>query len=119
MYLGASAQRLPDKTALIFPERDRVVTYRELEERSNRVAQALRAWGLKPGDGIAVVLANEPAFFDVYWGAIRAGIYFTPVNWHLSPDEIQYVVQNSDAKALFANAAFASVSSGSSFRASL
>ena len=59
MYLGTSADKHPDKPALIFADRDLAVTYRELEERSNRLAHAFRAWGLKPGDGIAAVLTNE------------------------------------------------------------
>ena len=63
MYLGTSADKHPDKPALIFADRDVVVTYRELEERSNRLAHAFRAWGLKPGDGIAVMLTNEEHFF--------------------------------------------------------
>ncbi len=107
MYLGTSAAKHPDKPALIFSDRDVAVTYWQLDERSNRVAQALRAWGLRPGDGIAVVLANEEHFFDFYWAAIRSGLYFTPVNWHLSAEEMEYVVDDCDARVLIANARFA------------
>jgi acyl-coenzyme A synthetase/AMP-(fatty) acid ligase len=107
MHLGASAAKHPDKAALIFADHDLTVTYRQLDERSNRVAQALHAWGLRPGDGIAVVLANEEHFFDFYWAAMRSGLYFTPVNWHLSPEEMEYVVDDCDARVLVANARFA------------
>jgi len=107
MYLGSSAQRHPDKPALIFADRDVAVTYRQLDERSNRLAHALRAWGLKPGDGIAVVLGNEEHFFDFYWAAMRSGLYFTPVNWHLSAEEMEYVIDDCDARVLVANARFA------------
>ena len=106
MYLGANADEHPDKRALIFADDGVTVTYRQLEERSNRVAQALHAWGLRPGDGIAVVLANEEHFFDFYWAAMRSGLYFTPVNWHLSADEMQYVVDDCDARVLVASAHF-------------
>ncbi len=107
LYLGASAEKHPDKDALIFGDRDLHVTYRQLEERSNRVAQALHAWGLRPGDSIAVVMANEEHFFDFFWGAMRSGIFFTPVNWHLSAEEMEYVVDDCDARVLFASARFA------------
>jgi long-chain acyl-CoA synthetase len=107
MYLGTSADKHGAKPALIFADRDLTVTYRQLDERSNRVAHALRSFGLKPGDGIAVVLANEEHFFDFYWAAMRSGLYFTPVNWHLSTEEMEYIVDDCDARVLIASARFA------------
>ena len=107
MYLGTSADKNPDKPALIFADRELAVTYRELDERSSRLAHAFRAWGLKPGDGIAVVLTNEEHFFDFYWAAMRSGLYFTPVNWHLSTEELEYVIEDCDARVLVANVRFA------------
>ena len=98
------AARDRERTALIFAADDRHMSYGELDDASNRVAQALRASGLCPGDGIAVVLGNTPEFFEIYWGAMRAGLYFTPINWHLTGDEMAYIVTNSDARALFAAA---------------
>ena len=107
MYLGTSADRHPDKPAVIFADQDLVITYRQLDERSSRLAHALRAWGLKPGDGLAVVLTNEEHFFDFYWAAMRSGLYFTPVNWHLSSEEMEYVIDDCDARVLVASARFA------------
>lgn len=109
MHLKTWAEKNRDQTALIFAESGQEVSYGELDDASNRVAQALRSWGLKPGDSVAVILKNEPAFFDVYWGAMRAGCYFTPINWHLAPAEIAYIVENSDAKVLFATEALADI----------
>lgn len=80
MHIGASADRHPEKAALIFADRGIEVSYRQLDERSSRVAQALHAWGLRHGDGIAVMLANEEHFFDYFWAAMRSGLYFTPIN---------------------------------------
>jgi acyl-CoA synthetase (AMP-forming)/AMP-acid ligase II len=104
MYLGSSAERFPDKPALILAGRDVAMTFGQLEERSNRVAQALHAWGLRPGDAVAAVVGNEEHFFEVFWGAMRSGLYFTPVNWHLSGEEMRYVVEDCDARVLFAGA---------------
>jgi acyl-CoA synthetase (AMP-forming)/AMP-acid ligase II len=112
MYIGASAGKHPDKPALIFDQGRPVVTYRQLDERSNRLAQAFRAWGLRPGDAIAALLANEEHFFDFYWAALRSGLYFTPVNWHLSADEMRYIVDDCDASVFVASVAFREQASG-------
>jgi len=104
MYLGTMAQQCPDKPALIC--RDDVLSYAELEARSNRLAHLLRAWGLREGDGIAVVLGNEIRFAEVYWAAMRTGLYFTPINTHLAPAEMQYIADNCDAKVLVVSQTF-------------
>jgi fatty-acyl-CoA synthase len=100
------AKTAPDRPAVIYGNGETVETYAELERRSRRVAHLLRAWGLEEGDGIAVLLGNEDEFFDLYWGALRIGVYFTGVNWHLAAPEVQYIVENSDARVLFASAQF-------------
>jgi acyl-CoA synthetase (AMP-forming)/AMP-acid ligase II len=105
--VAVHARKSPDKPALIYGNGETVETYAELELRSRRIAHLLRKVGLQPGDGIAAYLANDDDFFDLYWACHRAGLYFTPVNWHLQEDEIQYIVDNCDAKLLFAHARFA------------
>jgi acyl-CoA synthetase (AMP-forming)/AMP-acid ligase II len=86
-----------------------IVTYRELDERSKRVAQLLRAGGLQPGDHIAIMLENHPRYFEVFWGAQRAGLYTTPINWHLKPEEAGYIVEDCSATALVTSAALGEV----------
>jgi acyl-CoA synthetase (AMP-forming)/AMP-acid ligase II len=76
------------------------VTYRELDECSNQVAQAFRDLGLRPGDVIAFALDNSPVIFDVAWGAQRAGLYMTAVNWHLTAAEAAYIINDSGATVL-------------------
>ena len=51
---------------------------------------------------MAVLLDNQPEFFDVVWAAHRIGCYVTPINWHLTADEAGYIVGDCDATALFA-----------------
>ena len=63
-----------------------MVTYAELEARSNQVAWLARRCGLRPGDGLAVIAENRPELFDLAWGAQRSGLQFTAVNWHLTAD---------------------------------
>src|SRR5215213_6127311 len=82
-------------------------TYGELEDASNRVAQLLRSAGLRTGDHVAVLLTNRVEWYDVVWGALRAGLYVTPVNFHLTAAEAGYIARDSGARALFADAELA------------
>ena len=102
----------PDKPALIMGSSGAVVTHGELESRSRRLAQLLHARGLRPGDHLAVLLENEPAYFEVFWAAQRSGLYLTPVNWHLRADEAGYIVEDCGASAVVVSASLASVAAG-------
>jgi acyl-coenzyme A synthetase/AMP-(fatty) acid ligase len=114
------AERDPDRIALVFGNGESKQSYGELEARSRRAAHALRGAGLEPGDTLAVVLGNDEAFFELFWACHRSGLYFTPVSWHLQADEIAYVLEDSDAKGVFAHARFAdSVAEASSNIAAL
>jgi acyl-coenzyme A synthetase/AMP-(fatty) acid ligase len=103
------AEARPDHPAVIFGNGETEISYGELERSSRRLAHMLRSLGVAPGDGIAVMVGNEPLFFDAYWAAMRLGIYFTPVNWHLQDAEVQYIVDNCDAKVFIASGDFAGV----------
>jgi long-chain acyl-CoA synthetase len=96
-----------DKHALVMGTSGETRTYRQLEEASNRVAQLLRARGLRTGERVAVLLVNRPAWYEVVWGALRAGLYVTPVNFHLTAAEAGYIVADCGARALVADAGLA------------
>jgi len=104
MYPGTWAQQTPDKPALVMAGSGRSLTYRELDERSLRLAQHLRAAGLRRGDVVALVSDNTPEAYEVYWAALRSGLYITAVNNHLSADEMTYIVNDCGAKALVISA---------------
>ncbi|KBZ61939.1 hypothetical protein K875_02858 [Mycobacterium [tuberculosis] TKK-01-0051] len=80
------------------------ISYGELYARSRRVAAALHDAGLRRGDSVALVLPNRPEFFEITWGAQLSGLYYTAVNTHFLPDEVGYVIDDSDAKAVFLDA---------------
>ncbi len=84
-------------------ESGRVVTYRELDERSNQCAWLFRELSLAAGDGIAIFMKNEVGFLETCWGAQRSGLYFTPVSSHLTADEIEYIVKDCGAKVFIAS----------------
>jgi acyl-CoA synthetase (AMP-forming)/AMP-acid ligase II len=108
---GAHVATRGDAPAVIMADAGTVVTYRELDERSQRVAQLLFAAGLRPGDHIAVMLENHPRYFELFWGAQRAGLYTTPINWHLKAEEAGYIVEDCEAAAFFTSATLSAVAS--------
>jgi long-chain acyl-CoA synthetase len=104
MYPGAHAAQAPDRPAAIMHETGERLTYAELEERSIRLSRLLYDTGLRRGDGIAMIAENDLRYFEVYWAALRSGLYFTAVNWHLTPEESAYIVNDSGARALIVSA---------------
>jgi acyl-CoA synthetase (AMP-forming)/AMP-acid ligase II len=108
MYPGTFAATTPDKPAVIMGQSGEVVTYGELDERSARLAQLLYARGLRPGDKIALLAENHPRFYEVYWAAMRSGLYLTTVNRYLAPAEAAYLVNDSGATVCITTAQMAS-----------
>jgi long-chain acyl-CoA synthetase len=80
------------------------ISFGELHARSQRVAAVLHGAGLRRGDGVALVLPNRLEFFEITWGCQLSGLYYTAVNTHFTPDEVAYVIDDSDAKAVFVDA---------------
>jgi long-chain acyl-CoA synthetase len=84
-------------------------TYGELDDRSKRLAGALRQRGLAPGSNLAVLMENNGPFLEVLWAAQRSGLHYTAVNRHLRPSEVQYVLDDCGAEALVSSAAMREV----------
>jgi len=99
VILEDSAMRYPAKTAYIFM--DTTISYTQLNEAVNRVANGLKAIGIKVGDKVAVSCPNLPQFPILYFGIIKAGAVVVPLNVLLKKDEIEYHLHDSDAKAYF------------------
>jgi acyl-CoA synthetase (AMP-forming)/AMP-acid ligase II len=89
-----------------------VVTYAEMDARSKQLAQLLCASGLRPGDHVAILLENHPRYFEVFWAAMRAGLYCTPINWHLKAEEAGYIVEDCGAAAVVTSVALRDVVAG-------
>jgi long-chain acyl-CoA synthetase len=86
----------PDHVALRWG--DEQLTYRELDERASRVANALRAIGVRAGDHVAYLDKNSPEQVEVLFGAAKLNAVPTPVNFRLAPPEIAVIVTDADAK---------------------
>ena len=91
MFPGIHAASAPNRPAVVMAGSGKTLTYRELDDNSARLASALHALGLRPGDVIALVSDNSAEAFEVYWAALRSGLYITAVNWHLAPEEAAYI----------------------------
>ena len=81
----------------------------DLLARVNQITHALRALGLRTGDGVASVLPNGAAALEVYLAALQAGWYLTPINWHFTAPEIAYILRDCEAKAVFVHERFGAV----------
>ena len=92
------AQKHPDKPAYIMAASGRTVTYRQLDEQSNRIAQLFRSLGLKAGDHIALFLENNSQFFEICWGAQRSGLVYTAISSRLTAAEVEYIVRDCGAR---------------------
>ena len=111
MYPGLHAQNTPDKAAAIHARTGEVLTYAELDARSNRLAQLLWSDGLRPGDHIAVFLENHLRYFEIAWAAFRSGLYLTTVNRYLTGPEAAYIVDDCGAQVLVSSRAVHTVAS--------
>ena len=83
-------------------------TFRKINENANRIVRLLRDRGLVAGDSIALLCSNRGEFIEVLNAGLRGGYRVTPVNWHLNADEVEYIINDCDAKALFAETRYPS-----------
>src|SRR3954466_12782290 len=82
------------------------ITYRELNDGSNRLAQLFHDAGLRFGDHVAVLIENRPEYFEVCWAAQRSGLFYTCINWHFTAEEAAYIIDDCDAEVLVVSEAY-------------
>lgn len=97
-----------DPRGLAVDDLTRRRTWAELADRSVRVARFLREEaGLRPDEHVAVLMENRVEIVELILGSILAGVWITPINWHLLPEEIAYVLADSGARVLFTSSGYA------------
>ena len=94
------ARKWPDKPALIMAESGEVVTYAQLDKRSNQGAHLLRKMGLQRGDMLAICMDNCPGFIEAIWAAQRSGLYYVGLSTRLTAAETAHILEDSGAKAV-------------------
>ena len=98
-FLSRSARVFPDKVAIVHGERR--TTYREFEERANRLASALRAWGVAPGDRVAFLAPNIPALLEAHYGVPASGAVLVAINTRLARHEVADILAHCGARLVF------------------
>jgi long-chain acyl-CoA synthetase len=106
MAVAVHAARKPDTLAVV-DQKGQNLTWGELNARANQLAHYFRSRGLGPDDGVALLCGNRVEFPVVFKAAFRCGVRVTPINWHLTGEEVGYIVDNCDAKVLLAENIFA------------
>jgi len=96
--LKVNAKRFPDTIAL--KDAGRSLTYPMLNSRVNRLAHSLLSMGLIKGDKVAVLMENSIEIVEIYLACAKTGIIIVPINFRLVSQEVAYILENSDAKAL-------------------
>jgi long-chain acyl-CoA synthetase len=107
MYPGTYAAEEPDRIAAVMAGTGEALSYGDLERRSVQLAHVLYEAGLRRGDVVALLTENNLRAFEVYWAAMRSGLFITAVNNRLKPDEVAYIVSDSGATTLIVSAELA------------
>lgn len=102
-----NAAHYGDKPAFIMPD-GRTRSFAAVHDRATRLANALLARGLKPGDRVGILSRNRIEYVEGY-GVSGAGLIALPLNWRLSPRELQIVLTNAEPAALIVDPAFVPV----------
>src|SRR3546814_15393097 len=98
-FIRFHALQTPEKIAIVYG--DLRITYHEFNDRILATAGMMTDAGIKAGDVIALVMKNSPAFLDIAFATSHIGAIFVPINFHLTPDEIRYVLTDAGARLLF------------------
>ena len=108
MALAVWAQVQPDRVAVTDPS-GAEHSFAKVNSRANQLVRLFRSRGLKTGDAVALICSNRVEFVEVLAATLRAGLRLTPVNWHLTTEEVAYVIQDCEARAVVGEARIASV----------
>lgn len=101
------ARHTPQKNAVVLG--NDLLTFSDLNASANRLARGLRAAGIVAGESLAIVCRNRIEFPIAYFAAQRIGVRITPVNWHLTADEVAYILDDCGASAVIMDIALAEV----------
>lgn len=94
----------PEKVAVI--DGAKRFTYRQFDERTNQLSNALLSAGFSKGDHIAVIMTNTHQMLEAYYGIGQMGAVIVPINYRLNSDDIAYILNHSDSKALIIDAEY-------------
>lgn len=96
--LTKSARTYPERLAIAYGDYE--LTYKQLNERVNRLANAFRALGIENGQNVAILMQNCPEFIEGLYACFKAGIGAVPINFRLHPEECAFIIDNSESVAI-------------------
>ena len=105
MYTGAWVEQKRDTPAIVMAGSGETISYGELERRSNRLAHYLRGQGLGRLDHYSIFMENHVRYVECCAAGERSGLYYTCINSYLQPDEVAYLLQNSQSQVLITSTA--------------
>jgi len=100
MYPGHWAKIQGEKAAAINSATGESITYAELNDRSNQLAQFMYSEGLRKGDHVAIMMENNLRYFEFIWAALRSGLYFTTINRYLTLEYAAYIFNDCVAQGI-------------------
>src|SRR3990172_2387402 len=98
-FLMIASSVVPDRVALACEGERR--TFAELQERVNRLANALQALGIGKGDTVAALALNSIPYVETYYACAKLGAVFVPLNYRAKKEELVYMVNNSETNTIF------------------
>ncbi len=98
-FLMIAASVVPDRVAMVCDGDSR--TFTQLQERVNRLANALQSLGVGKGDKVAVLALNSIPYVETYYACAKLGAVFVPLNYRAKKEELSYMVNNAEAKVIF------------------
>lgn len=98
-FLQISSYVVPDRDALVSGSKR--ITYMEMVERTNRLANALQAMGLARGDKLGVMAVNSTEFIEAYYACAKLGVALVPLNFRAKDEELTYMLNSSECSTLF------------------
>ena len=100
-----NAKKFPDTVAL--KDSKRCYTYPEANIRVNQLAHSLTSLGLEKGDKVAVLMENSIEMIEIYLATAKTGLIIVPINFRLVSTDVDFIANNSDAKAFIVHDQFA------------
>jgi len=108
-YLETAAIRFPHALAIVCADTGRRFTFAQMEERANRLANAIEGLGLRKGDVLAFLVSNRAEIIDIYFALARTGVIGIPLNYRLAAPEIKSLAESMGAKGIIYEDRFAAL----------
>src|SRR5690242_7882831 len=109
-FLMIASSVVPDRTAMACEAKTR--TFAEMQDRANRLANAMQSLAVYEGDTIAIIAHNTMEYVETYYATAKLGAVFVPLNYRAKREELTYMCNNSEAAILFVSERYFELAAG-------